>query len=55
MGLSIGPWLAGYIYDITGTYRFAFFIAMISLFISGIWIWIAAPRKIRTVPGRMRK
>ncbi len=55
IGLSIGPWLAGYIFDITGTYRFAFFIAMIALFISGIWIWIASPRKVRLVAGKIRR
>jgi len=55
IGFAIGPWLAGYIHDVTGTYSLAFVIAIIALCISGIWIWIAAPRKVRLVAGKVRK
>jgi MFS family permease len=47
MGLGgvIGPWLGGYIYDITGTYRIAFSLSIIFFTLSCISFLLAAPRK----------
>jgi MFS family permease len=47
MGLGgiIGPWLGGYLFDLTGTYKIAFAICMASIFGSCLFIWLAAPRK----------
>ncbi len=55
VGLAIGPWLAGYIYDVTGKYSVAFVIAIIATVFSCFWLWIAAPRKVRLVVGEMRR
>ena len=44
VGAAIGPWLGGYIYDITGSYTLAFLLCIISLVLGCISFWIAAPR-----------
>jgi len=54
LGSSIGTFLYGYIYDVNGTYTLAIIITMIAIFIMGVSIWVAAPRKIRRV-GRRRQ
>lgn len=51
-GGAAGPWIAGVIHDATGSYRPAFALAIASCVISMAAIWIAAPRKVRSVPGR---
>jgi MFS family permease len=45
-GGSIGAWSAGFIFDRTKSYRLAFVLAIVVCFLSAIFIWIAAPRKI---------
>jgi MFS family permease len=52
-GGAAGPWTAGLIHDTTGSYRLAFLIAFVLCAISAIAIWMAAPRKVRMVSGRM--
>jgi len=52
-GGAAGPWVTGIIHDATGSYRLAFVLAIAFCFISAAAIWIAAPRKVRHVPGRM--
>ncbi len=52
-GGAAGPWIAGVIHDATGSYRLAFFLAMGCCLTSAAAIWIAAPRKVRHVPGRV--
>jgi len=54
IGFAIGPWLAGYIYDVIGTYSVAFVIAIIATAFSCFWLWVAAPRKVRLVAGKIR-
>ena len=51
-GGALGPWLAGLIHDRTGSYRLAFLIAIGCCVVSAAAVWIAAPRKVRVVPGR---
>jgi len=53
-GGAAGPWIAGVIHDATGSYRPAFVLALACCAISAAAIWIAAPRKVRLVPGRKR-
>jgi MFS family permease len=51
IGGALGPWLGGYIYDISGSYTTAFIISLASFAVAGISFWIAAPRhanKLRT-------
>jgi MFS family permease len=52
-GGAAGPWLAGIIHDATGSYRLAFLLAIACCVVSAAAIWIAAPRKVRLVPGRI--
>jgi MFS family permease len=44
IGGIIGPWLGGYIYDVTGSYFSAFVFAIVCFGLSAIAYWIAAPR-----------
>ena len=52
-GGAAGPWMAGVMHDATGSYRLAFFLAIGCCAVSAAAIWIAAPRKVRQVPGRV--
>jgi MFS family permease len=52
-GGAAGPWVAGIIHDTTGSYRLAFLLAIACCVMSAAAIWIAAPRKVRRVPGRI--
>jgi MFS family permease len=54
-GGAAGPWLAGAIHDATGSYRPAFLLAIACCFVSAAAIWLAAPRQVRLVPGRVRR
>ena len=54
-GGAAGPWAAGVIHDTIGSYRLAFLLAIACCVVSAIAIWIAAPRKVRRVPGRRLK
>jgi MFS family permease len=47
IGGFIGPWLGGYIYDVTGSYFGAFLLCMVCFGLSCVSAWIAAPRHIR--------
>ncbi len=52
-GGAVGPWMAGAIHDATGSYRLAFMLIIGCCVVSAGAIWLAAPRKVRVVPGRM--
>jgi MFS family permease len=52
-GGAAGPWAAGIIHDATGSYRIAFLLAITCCAVSATAIWMAAPRKVRRVPGRV--
>lgn len=45
VGGILGPWLGGYLFDITGNYRSAFILCMGSIILACLLIWLAAPRK----------
>jgi MFS family permease len=53
-GGATGPWMAGAIYDATGSYAPAFLVAIACCAVSAGAIWGAAPRKVRLVPGKRR-
>src|SRR5215472_16588957 len=52
LGGAAGPWLTGALYDATGSYSPAFWIAAACSAVSALAIWLAAPRKVRAVAGR---
>lgn len=47
---AIGAWSAGFIFDRTHSYQWAFLLGIIAVLISGLLSWVAAPRKVR-MPG----
>jgi len=49
LGIGLGAWLGGAVYDLTGSYNFAFSSAIIAFLIMCATIWLAAPRKVRRV------
>ncbi|HVZ09161.1 MFS transporter [Rhodopila sp.] len=53
-GGALGPWVTGLIHDRTGSYQVAFLIAILCCAVSAASVWMASPRKIRSVPGRAR-
>jgi MFS family permease len=54
-GGAAGPWLTGVLYDATGSYTWAFWIAIAASAGSALAIWLAAPRKVRAVAGRVER
>ena len=53
-GGAAGPWVTGALYDATGSYALAFWIAIGCSGLSAGAIWLAAPRQVRPVAGRIR-
>jgi len=51
-GGAVGPLAAGMMHDLTGSYRPAFGMAIALCGVSAVSVWMAAPRKVRAVPGR---
>ncbi|MBI2880145.1 MAG: MFS transporter [Candidatus Tectomicrobia bacterium] len=47
LGGAFGPWLGGWIYDLSGSYRGAFLVAALATSASALFVWLAAPRKVR--------
>jgi len=54
-GGAVGPWLTGAVHDATGSYTIAFWIGIGASLLSVIAIWLAAPRKVRMVAGRVAR
>ncbi len=52
LGSATGAWFAGYLFDVTGSYVTAFGLAGACGMMSILAVWMAAPRKVRRVPGR---
>ncbi|MEE8290613.1 MAG: MFS transporter, partial [Candidatus Tectomicrobia bacterium] len=49
VGGFIGPFLAGYLFDITGNYDIAFTVSALTIAASAVAAWIAGPRRGRLV------
>jgi cyanate permease len=54
-GGAVGPWVTGLLHDHTGNYDLAFWIGLAMSLVSAAAIFIAAPRKVRLVAGRVGK
>ncbi|PYM30940.1 MAG: MFS transporter [Candidatus Rokuibacteriota bacterium] len=52
-GGAAGPWVTGLLHDGTGSYTLAFWIAIGCCALSAMAIWLAAPREVRAVAGRV--
>jgi MFS family permease len=55
LGTGLGPWLTGRLYDVQGSYALAFWIAIACSAVSAAAMWLAAPRKVRAVAGRIHR
>ena len=53
IGGATGPWIAGALYDRTGDYVLAFWLSIGASVVSAVAIWLAAPREVRAVAGRI--
>jgi MFS family permease len=53
LGAALGPWVAGVLHDLTGDYVVAFGVAMGCSVLSAAAMWLAAPRHVRVVAGRI--
>jgi MFS family permease len=47
LGSGVGPWLAGRIFDRTGSYASAFAAAVVMAVLATVALWLAAPRRAR--------
>jgi sugar phosphate permease len=54
IGGVIGPWLGGYIHDITGSYTSAFILCMAAFALSCTAFWLAAPRNAAKLNAKIR-
>jgi MFS family permease len=54
-GGAAGPWVTGFVHDLTGSYTIAFAIGVAVCGSSAFAIWMASPRKIRAVAGRLHR
>jgi len=54
-GGAVGPWITGVLYDLTGNYIGAFWLALALSLVSAGAVFMAAPRKVRRVAGRTPK
>ncbi len=54
-GGATGPWVTGALHDVTGSYTLAFWIAVGCSVVSAVMIWLAAPRQVRAVAGRVAR
>ena len=55
LGAAAGPWVAGFLHDMTGNYAAAFWIAIGCTPVSAAAIWRAAPGTVRAVAGRVHR
>jgi MFS family permease len=54
VGGAAGPWVAGTLHDLVGSYAPTFWMCIGLNIVSATAIWRAAPRKVRAVAGRIR-
>jgi MFS family permease len=54
-GGAAGPWVTGFLHDLSGSYTLAFIIGLAVSGFSAFAIWMASPRKIRAVAGQLHR
>jgi len=54
-GGAAGPWVTGILYDLFGNYTLAFVIGIAASALSAMAIWLAGPRHVRAVAGRINR
>jgi hypothetical protein len=53
VGGAVGPWVTGALHDVSGSYSLAFWITIKCNALSTEAIWLAGPRKVWAVAGRV--
>jgi MFS family permease len=53
IGGAFGAWIGGYLFDKTGSYMWAFGVAVIACVLSGVLMWTAAPRNGALLKSRI--
>jgi sugar phosphate permease len=54
IGGALGAWVPGFIYDKTQSYQWAFGLAAFMTMLSCLFVWLAAPRKVRSTRRKAR-
>jgi MFS family permease len=54
-GGAAGPWVTGFVHDLSGSYTLAFAIGIGVSGLSALSIWMASPGKIRAVAGQLHR
>ena len=54
-GGAAGPLVTGVLHDLTGNYTLAFAIGIAMSGLSAAAVWLASPRKVRSVAGRLQR
>jgi MFS family permease len=54
-GGAAGPWVTGFLHDLSGSYTIAFAVGIAVSGLSAVAIWLASPGKIRAVAGQLHK
>jgi cyanate permease len=49
LGGTLSPWLAGYLYDTTGSYSSTYMLLVAALLATAAMMWLIAPRKLNPV------
>jgi MFS family permease len=52
LALASGPWIAGQVFDLTGSYAVALWIGLGMAVVSPTLLWIVAPRRPNLPPGK---
>jgi len=55
IGSAAGAFLAGYVFDVTHSYVWAFLLVVPVMWLSCLLYWMAAPRKVRLVAGKAKR
>ncbi|MFN8525266.1 MAG: MFS transporter [Chloroflexota bacterium] len=53
VGSASGPWIAGTIFDVTGSYAAAFVTGVASCVLATVFAWLASPRRVRRPPRQI--
>jgi MFS family permease len=54
-GGAAGPWVTGFLHDLSGSYTIAFGAGIAVSVLSAVAIWQASPGKVRAVAGQLHK
>jgi MFS family permease len=53
IGAAFGSWIGGYLFDLTGSYLWAFGVAVLAAALAAVMVWVAAPSKGQVLKERV--